>query len=119
MFALLLPLASVWGISLFLAGVALLTATLMRRYYRQMGRRSRKYNEQAIESQPRPARQWDGARDDAMARLEREKVELEDHRRDAVGQIDSKVLVLRELIAQSERQIQRLEELLAAAEKRN
>ncbi len=113
----LLPLASLWGILLFLAGIALLTATLMRRAYRQTGRRSRKYNEKPIELQPRPSNTWDGTCDDPAARLAREKVELEDHRREAVGQIDAKALVLRELIAQSERQITRLEELIAAAER--
>jgi hypothetical protein len=109
-----LPLANDWfSALLFLVGIALLTAILLRRTYRQVGRGRRGQSTRHIEAQPRPAHSWDGARDDPHARIEREKVLLEEFRREANGQIDSKIIALRQLIAQSEQQIARLEALLA------
>lgn len=109
----LLPLANGWFASLmFLAGIGMLTIILLRRTFRQIGRNRRGQGTKYLETQPRPASQWDGARGDAFARLEREKVHLEEIRREAVGQIDSKILVLQELIAHTEQQIERIESLL-------
>ncbi|MEQ8849527.1 hypothetical protein [Botrimarina sp.] len=101
----------------FALGCGLLTAILLRRSYRYFGKRKRGVG-RPIDTQPRPATAWDGARHDAEARFNRQQVELHDLARDLTGQIDSKLILLRELVAQSDRQIARLEELLDEAERR-
>lgn len=98
---------------MFIAGAALLTWLMVRRSFRRLGPRNRKSDSRPIDAQPRPTDPWSGAHRDAAAVLERQKVELAEFARDTHGQIDTKILVLRELIAQSERQIERLERLLA------
>lgn len=109
-----LPLANGWISALmFLVGIALLTSILLRRTYRQVGRGRRGQSTRHIDAQPRPTHSWDGARDDPHARIERERVLLEEFRREANGQIDAKLIALRQLIAQSEEQIAKLEALLA------
>lgn len=97
-------------IYVFLAGCALLTWTLMRRA-RQF--RRRRCDGDHLEHIPRPASKWDGAQKDASAMIERQQVELQELARDVSGQIDSKMILLEELISQSQRQIVRMEELLA------
>jgi len=108
--------ASLQAILMFVAGIALLTTILLRRTYRQVGRRSRRYDTRPIDTQPRPENPWSGAKADTSAALERQKVELAEYTRDANGQIDTKIMMLRELIAQSDKQIARMEELLGEAE---
>lgn len=108
-------LADLQSILMFVAGIALLTMILLRRTYRQVGRRSRRYDSRPIDSQPRPESEWSGAKADTSAALERQKVELAEMSRDINGQIDTKILLLRELIMQSEKQIARMEELLEDA----
>lgn len=119
MFAVLPPIAeSSWLAPIvFAVGCGLLTAILLRRSYRYFGKRSRGGSGPAIAAQRRPSSAWDGARHDAEARFNRQQVELHDLARDLTGQIDSKMILLRELIAQSERQVTRLEELLDEAER--
>ncbi len=102
-------------ILMFIAGAGLVAWVLLRRGFRRSGGR-KKYDSRPIDTQPRPTSEWSGAYSDASAKLERQKVELAEFSRDANGQIDTKILVLRELIAQSDRQIRRMEELLAELE---
>lgn len=109
-------IASLQAILMFVAGIALLTTILLRRTYRQVGRRNRRYDSRPIDTQPRPENAWSGAKADNSATLERQKVELAEFTRDANGQIDTKIRMLRQLIAQSEKQIERMEQLLAQAE---
>lgn len=104
------PLANFAASLMFAAGCGLLAAILLRRTYKRLGRRRR--NTPAIDAQPRPETAWSGAQGDASARIARQEVELHDRARDVTGQIDSKLILLRELIAQSESQIERLEALL-------
>jgi len=94
-----------------LAGCALLTWTLMRRARRLRFRQGGGHLEQL----PRPTGQWDGAQRDVAAMIERQQVELQELARDVAGQIDSKLILLEQLIDQSQRQIDRLEKLLADA----
>ncbi|MGI9456975.1 MAG: hypothetical protein ACR2NU_10455 [Aeoliella sp.] len=100
------------AILMFIAGIALLTMILLRRTYRQIGRHRKRYDARPIDSQPRPESEWSDAKSDVPAVIERQKVELADLSREVHGQIDSKVMVLRELIVQSQHQIARMEELL-------
>lgn len=100
----------------FALGCGLLTALLLRRSYRYFGKKRRGGSGPHLEAQPRPTHAWDGAKQDASARFDRQQVELQELARDLTGQIDSKLLLLQELNAKSERQIQRLEELLAETE---
>lgn len=101
---------------MFFAGCALMTLILLKRAYRRMGRR-KKSSSAPIERVARPKGKWDGAQRDALAQVERQKVEMHDMARDLNGQLSSRIIVLEKLIGESQRQIDRLEELLAEAKK--
>lgn len=101
---------------LFFAGCALLTLILLKRAYRRLGPRD-KASATAIERVARPTSKWDGAQRDALAQVERQKVEMHEMSRDLNGQLSSRILVLEKLIGDSQRQIERLEKLLAEAER--
>jgi len=103
--------------ALFALGCAMLTMMLLRRSYRYFGKK-RNRNDPPIDAQPRPKNGWTGAHADATARIERQKVELHEYGRDVSAQIDSKLVLLNQLVAKSQSQIDRLETLLAEAEKR-
>jgi len=100
----------------FFAGCALLTLILLKRTYRRIGKRT-KYNPAPIERISRPTGAWDGAQRDALAQVERQKVEMHDMARDINGQLTSRILVLEQLVGDSQRQIERLEALLAEAKR--
>lgn len=102
---------------MFALGCGLLVVFMLRLTYRNFKRHPRKRNEPAIDAQPRPEKSlvensWSGAHADSSARVERQKVELHEYSREVTAQIDNKLVMLSELIAKSERQIKRLEELL-------
>ena len=97
---------------LFFAGCALFTLVLLRRTYLRLGRRQ-KASPAAIERVARPNSPWDGVQRDALAQVERQKVEMHEMSRDLNGQLSSKIIVLEQLIGDSQRQIERLERLLA------
>ncbi len=101
---------------MFAAGCALLTWLLLKRSYRYFGRSSGKRFIKAIEEQYRPQTTWDGAQRDSLARIERQKVEMHEMTRDLKGELNSKIIVLEKLIADSQRQIERMEQLLHQAE---
>ncbi len=105
-------LASIHAVWMFLVGIGLLTFILMKRSYGYFSRPRRKRNDKPIELQPRPKGPWDGAQHDAMAHVERHKVEMYEMARDINGQLSSKIIVLEKLIADSQRQITRMETLL-------
>jgi len=107
--------ASLQSVMLLLAGCGLLTLILLKRTYRRIGRRS-KAGPPAIERIARPTSKWDGAQRDSLAIVERQKVEMYEMSRDLNGQLSSRIIVLEKLIGQSQRQIERLEELLAEVE---
>jgi len=100
----------------FAAGCALLTAILLRRAYRLSGKRARPGSGGPLAKQHRPTSKWDGVRQDAEARSARQQVELHEFARDTKAQIDSKMILLQELIAKSDQQIERLEQLVEQAE---
>lgn len=102
-----------WPLLLFMAGCGLLTWMLLKRSYRYFGRRNRSQNSSPIESQPRPTDPWSGVQRDALARLDREQVEMQERARDLSGQLNSKIIALEQLIATSAQQIERMETLLA------
>ncbi len=106
-------LAQLGSMLMFIAGIALLTTILLRRTYRQLGGRRKKYDHRPIDAQPRPTGVWDGAKADSSAAIERQKVQLAELSRDVNGQLDTKIMVLRELLDESQRQIERMEELLS------
>lgn len=106
-------LANMTAVWMFLAGIGLLTFILMRRSYRYFGKSRRRRDDAALDAQPRPNAPWDGVQHDAMARIERQKVEMFEMARDLNGQLSSKIIVLEKLISDSQRQIARMEELVA------
>ena len=89
---------------------------LLRRLRRQAGRQTWGGSGPAIDAQARPQHAWDGAQKDAAARFDRQQVELHDLARDLTGQIDSKLVLLQQLVTQSDERIQRLETLLREIE---
>ncbi len=102
--------------AMFALGCGLLVAILLRRSWRQSGKRARGGSGPALDAQARPKHTWDGAEQDAAARFDRQQVELNDLARDLTGQIDSKLVLLQQLLAQSDERIQRLETLLREAD---
>ena len=106
------PLALAAADGMFLAGCALLTLILLKRSYRYFGPRSRNRHRPAIEAVPRPATKWDGSQRDTLAQIEREKVEMHEMSRDLNGQLNTRILVLEQLIHESQQKIDRLEQLL-------
>ncbi len=105
-------------ILLFLLGCALLTSILLRRSYRYFGRGRRRQNQSPLEKQPRPEGKWSGAQRDSLAQVDRQQVELHEMARDISGQLNSKIIVLEQLIATSQRQIERMETLLAESKEK-
>ena len=103
-------------IYLFVAGCAVAAWVLLRRRGR-MSRGGRR-NVEHLEHLHRPTGPWDGAERDAIAISERRQVELHDWARDVSGQIDSKMMLLAQLITKSQEQIDRLETLLAELDDR-
>jgi hypothetical protein len=102
---------------MFAAGCALLSMLLLRRSQRYFSRRGERQRYAGyLERIPRPTGGWDGVQRDAAAQLERQKVELHELAREACGRLDSKMLLLEQLIATSQRQLARMEQLLAQLE---
>ena len=110
-------LAAINPAMLFLAGCAVLTWVLLRRTYRACGRRPRIGEQVHLEHLHRPTDPWEGAQRDTSAQVERQKVELYDMARDATGRIDSKLMLLQQMIDQNQRRIDRMEELLGELER--
>jgi hypothetical protein len=104
-------LGSIWPYLLLLLGVAMLTMIMLRMVYRKTGRRPGA-SLRPLELQPRPASKWDGSRDDPAARIDRELVQLEEFRREVLGEVDTKLMVLREMMSRCDEKIARLEQLL-------
>ncbi|QDU91659.1 hypothetical protein Pla175_50890 [Pirellulimonas nuda] len=111
-----MPLAAITPQILFIAGCALLVYILMRRSYRFFGAAKRR-STGPIDVQHRPVTQWDGVQADADARVNRQQVELEEMSRQMRGEIDSKLIALRELSARCDAQIAKLESLLDRAQR--
>jgi len=111
-----MPLALTEAQGMFLAGCMLLTFILLKRSYRYFGRRNRGRNSSAIEALPRPRTQWDGAQRDTLAQVEQQKVEMHEMSRDLNGQLASRIIVLEQLIRESQQKIDQLEQLLVKSE---
>ena len=102
-------------IYLFVAGCAVAAWVLLRR--RGRASRNGRRNADHLEHLHRPTSKWDGAEQDSVAMAERQQVEFHELARDASGRLDSKMILLQQLIAKSQQQIDRLEELLAELNK--
>lgn len=100
-------------IYLFVAGCAVAVWVFFR-HRRRSGRRDAVH----LEHLHRPTGPWDGAEQDAVAMAERRQVELCELARDVSGRIDSKMMLLQQLMSQSQQQIDRLEGLLAELDQR-
>jgi len=101
------------GLWMFLAGCGLLTYLLLKRSYRYFGKSHSRRSSTAIERQRRPENAWDGVQRDTSALIDRQQVELHEMARDLSGQLNSKIILLEQLVADSQRQIERMEQLLA------
>jgi hypothetical protein len=109
----MVPLANILPTLMFFAGCVLLTIILLRRPYRYFRRRTHKrVGESAIEQQPRPKQSWSGMQKDTVSHIERQKVELHDMPHDVTGQLNSKILLLQQLMSKSDQQIEQMEKLL-------
>ncbi|QDT67270.1 hypothetical protein MalM25_01670 [Planctomycetes bacterium MalM25] len=101
------PYASI----VFAAGVLLLIFVLFRQNLLRFGKRTRGGDGPPIVKQRRPEHAWDGVKQDAEARFGQQQVEFHETAREMMGQLDSKMSLLRALIAQSDERIARLEAL--------
>lgn len=97
---------------MLLAGSAMLTFFLLRRNFRYFKRNRASQDNSPIAKQPRPTGEWSGAYKDSSAMIDRQMVELHNSGRELKAQLDNKIVVMQELCAKSQRQIDRLEELL-------
>ena len=104
---------------LFLLGTTLLTFILLRRSYRYFGRRPRPRVEHPLAAVPRPTYDWSGVQADPLARIEREKVELHRLARDLTGRLDSKLILLQELVDTTQQHISEAERLLDEARRQS
>lgn len=109
-------LPSLMANGMFALGCGLLTAILLRRSYRYFGRKDKKQKLDAAPT-PRPKGEWAGAYTDASARIERQKVELHEMEREVSAKIDNKLVLMQQLVARSQQQIDRLEALLGQADR--
>ena len=103
---------------MFAAGCAMITWILLKRSYKYFGRKRGRRVIKAIDEQHRPTSTWDGAQRDSLAQIERQKVEMQELSRDLNGQLNSKIIILEKLIADSQRQIERMEKLVEQAEEK-
>ncbi len=94
---------------LWLAALAVVTALLLRRTYRRLGRRRKA--EPALARVPRPASERRQL-SDAPPEIARYEVQLHETARELTAVLDSKMVALNCLIAQAQAKIDRLESLL-------
>lgn len=95
----------------FAAGVLLLIFVLFRQNLLRFSKRTRGGDGPPIAKQRRPEHAWDGVKQDAEARFGQQQVEFHETARELMGQLDSKMSLLRALIAQSDERIARLKAL--------
>lgn len=93
---------------LFLLGIALLAALLLRRVYRRVGRR--KKSEPAIARVPRPQPKHRKLLD--VPELAQYEVQLHETARELSAVLDSKMVALNVLVQQAQQKIDQLERLL-------
>ena len=99
--------AGVASMIMMLAGIGLLVYTLMRKAHLQQIERQRTRVVADVKSLPRSKPTWQ-ATDNG--------VEMAEVARDLNGQLTTKMIVLEQLIAESHKQIERMEELLERIE---
>ncbi len=104
------------AIFMFLVGCALLVSILLKRSYRYFGKKKGSTVITGLEHLPRPKSTWEGTYRDAGAIFDRQEVEMAEMARDLSGQLTTKMIVLEQLIADSQKQIDRMEELLKEME---
>ena len=109
----MVPLANILPTLMFFAGCVLLTTILLRRYWRYFQKHTHEQvGEPAVKQQPLPEESWSDGQKDAVVHIERQKVELHDVSHDVTGQLNSKILLLQQLMAKSDQQIEQMEKLL-------
>ena len=113
-------LAQIQPWMLFLAGVAMLTAIMLRITYRNKKRWNYKKGKKpkALEKQPRPEERWTGTFQDAEARLSRREVEFYQQVREMSGQLDTKIRLLQQLMNQCDKKTEALQDILNELKKR-
>ncbi len=102
---------------MFLAGIALLTMVLLRRYYRRHGRRrstrnSSRGNNKPVSRSPESLRSLSTAPTDVL----RWHVEMYETAREMKAELDTKMRLLQSLTAQARQEAERLEQILARIE---
>ena len=99
---------------LLLLGVVMLTVILLRITYRRLGRRRRAGDaDSPIVHVPRSDQPRSGAYHDSATLLDRQEIELYELSRELTGRLDSKIVVLQQLIIQSDAKIAQLRQLLS------
>ena len=104
---------------MFLVGIAMMIFILMRRSNRYFRRQKKKKKDQGpLVQLDRPKVPNTRSAVILSADLARQEVQLNDRTRELMGQLDSKIRLLQQLMIQTEQQIERLEALLEETESR-
>jgi len=96
-----------------LASVAVLTLIFLRITYRRIAQRRRAAaGESALVRVPRPQAKWSGSQRDIFAEISRREVEMHELARELTGQLDNKIIILQQLVAECDKKIEEIRSLL-------
>lgn len=98
------------AIFLFLLGCMLLVSILFKRSFQYFDKTRPRATIVGLERLPRPQGTWDGSHGS-------QEVELAEVVRDLMGQLTAKTILLKQLVSESQHQIERMEELLDRMER--
>lgn len=101
----------------FLLGCAILVSILLKRSFQYFDKARPRATIVGLERLPRPQQPWEGTYRELSATPEQQEVEMAEVARDLMGQLTAKTIILEQLIADSQRQIERMEELLNRLER--
>jgi hypothetical protein len=105
-------LADIMSWTMFLVGLGLLIAILLRRWHRYYGPRRRRRDAPVLERTARTDQSAKRSLSDAPADVLRWQVELHETGRDLKAELDSKMSALQALIRMAQEESERLERLL-------
>ena len=101
-----------------LIGVALMTVIMLRITYRRLGKQRRDKNDAPFIQSARSTAHAQTPRLNTATEIDRKEIEMFEITRELTGQLDSKIVIVQQLIADCDVRIQRLQELLDEAHKK-
>jgi hypothetical protein len=109
-------LADITSWAMFIVGLGMLIAILLRRWHRYYGPRRRRREAPVLEHTAREEKKAARSLSDAPTDVLRWHVELHDTARDLKAELDSKITALQVLIRMAGQEAARLERLIESAE---